>query len=275
MPVPPTATALAVPLDDVADAAAVADDAAEDALYPCSDGSPMADDMWQSRAILAAASDLETAYPGALVVADTLVYPERGNPKNRVAPDVLLAFGLATHSRSSYFLWREGKPPDWVLEVASPKTALRDLNEKRVAYAKMGVPEYWLFDPRGDVFPAKENRLQGLALAGRRYRPLPARHVDGQLAIYSKVLGLDVQVDGELMRFRGPKDGKVIPHRRETEAAAALAAARVDAETARAATEAARASTEVARRNAAERRAEAAEAQVAQLQAALQRLQGG
>ena len=254
------------------------DDAAEDALYPCSDGKPMADTMWQSRAIVTAVSDLETAYPGALVVADTLVYPERGNPRNRVAPDVLLAFGLATHSRSSYFLWREGKPPDWVLEVASPKTAPRDLNEKRVAYAKMGVPEYWLFDPRGDVFPAREDQLQGLALAGRRYRPLPPRRVDGLLTIYSEVLGLDVQVEGELMRFRGPKDGKNIPHRRETEAAAALEAARADAETARAdteaaraATEAARASTEVARRNAAERRAKAAEAQVA----ALKRLQGG
>lgn len=257
MPVP-TATALAASLDD----------AEEDALYPCSDGKPMADTMWQSRAIVTAVSDLETAYPGALVVADTLVYPERGNPKNRVAPDVLLAFGLATHSRSSYFLWREGKPPDWVLEVASPKTAARDLNEKRVAYAKMGVPEYWLFDPRGDVFPAREDQLQGLALAGRRYRPLPARRVDGGLTIYSGVLGLDVQMDGELMRFRGPKDGKNIPHRRETEAAAALEAARADAE-------AARADTEAARRNAAERRAAAAEAQVAELQAALRRLQGG
>ena len=255
--------------------AAALDDAAEDALYPCSDGKPMADTMWQSRAIVTAVSDLETAYPGALVVADTLVYPERGNPKNRVAPDVLLAFGLATHSRSSYFLWREGKPPDWVLEVASPKTAARDLNEKRIAYAKMGVPEYWLFDPRGDVFPAREDQLQGLALAGRRYRPLPARRVDDSLTIYSGVLGLDVQVEGELMRFRGPKDGKNIPHRRETEAAAALEAARADAEAARANTEAVRADTEAARRNAAERRAAAAEAQVAELQAALRRLQGG
>ena len=258
MPVPPAAIAVAAPLDD----------AAEDALYPCSDGKPMADNMWQSRAILAAASDLETAHPGALVAADILVYPERGNPKNRVAPDVLLAFGLATHSRSSYFVWREGKPPDWVLEVASPKTAPRDLNEKRISYAKMGVPEYWLFDPTDDVFPAHEPQLQGLALASRHYRPLPAKRVDGRRTIHSNVLGLDVQVDGELIRFRAPKGGKNIPHRRETEAAAALEAARAD-------TEAARADTEAARRNAAELRAEAAEAQVAELQAALKRLQGG
>ena len=84
--------------------------------------------------------------------------------------------------------------------------------------------------------------------------------MDGRRTIHSNVLGLDVQVDGELIRFRAPKGGKSIPHRRETEAAAALEAARAD--------------TEAARRNAAERRAEAAETQVAELQAALKRLQG-
>ena len=55
--------------------------------------------------------------------------------------------------RSSYFVWEEGKPPDWVLEVASPSTQKKDLDDKRRKYAEMGVPEYWLFDPKGDVYP--------------------------------------------------------------------------------------------------------------------------
>ena len=37
--------------------------AAQDVLYPCSDGRPMADNAWQSRAILKAAGDLEVAHP--------------------------------------------------------------------------------------------------------------------------------------------------------------------------------------------------------------------
>ena len=141
--------------------------AARDVLYPCSDGRPMADNAWQSRAILRAAGDLEVAHPDALALADILVYPEEGNPRNRIAPDVLVAFGVGTHSRSSYLVWEEGKPPDWVLEVASPSTASKDLDFKRRAYAAMGVPEYWLFDPKGDVFPTRAATVAG-ADAGRR-----------------------------------------------------------------------------------------------------------
>ena len=115
--------------------------------------------------------------------------PEEGNPRNRIAPDVLVAFGVGTHSRSSYLVWEEGKPPDWVLEVASPSTAAKDLDFKRRAYAAMGVPEYWLFDPKGDVFPAGQPQLQGLALSDGGYARLAPRLVDGVTMIRSGVLG--------------------------------------------------------------------------------------
>ena len=129
------------------------DRAAEDALYPCSDGEPMAEDMWQSWAMMTAAGDLGVALPEALVALDILMYPEEGNPNNRISPDVLVALGLGTHNRMSYLVWREGKPPDWVLEVASHSTVEHELDAKRHIYAAIGVPEYWQFDPRGDLFP--------------------------------------------------------------------------------------------------------------------------
>ena len=144
--------------------------AAQDVLYPCSDGRPMADNAWQSRAILRAAGDLEVAHPDALALADILVYPEEGNPRNRIAPDVLVAFGVGTHSRSSYLVWKEGKPPDWVLEVASPSTAAKDLDFKRRAYAAMGVPEYWLFDPKGGRVSGWAAAAAGAGAVGRRVR---------------------------------------------------------------------------------------------------------
>ena len=90
---------------------------ADDVFYPSSDGRPMSDNMWQGKAIVNADGDLESARPKALVAADILVYPEKGNNRNRIAPDVLVALGLGTRKRSSYFVWEEGKPPDWVLEV--------------------------------------------------------------------------------------------------------------------------------------------------------------
>ena len=237
MPAPPAAAAAA--FDIAANASAL------DALYPCSDGKPMAESISHGRAIMAAAGDLEAARPDALVAADVLVYPEEGNPDNRIAPDVLAAFGLERRrDRSSYLTWLEGKPPDWVLEVASPGTARNDLREKRRAYAAMGVPEYWLFDPTGELYPRGQRRLQGLALADGKYEPLEERVEGGLRLVRSPVLGLDLRAEGRLLRFRDPATGKDIRHRDE----------------------------EAAERKAAQARAERAEARVAELEAALQRL---
>ena len=242
MPAPPAAAAAAL---DIA-----ANGSAPDALYPCSDGKPMAESISHGRAIMAAAGDLEAARLDALVAADVPVYPEEGNPDNRIAPDVLAAFGIGTRSRSSYLTWLEGKPPDWVLEVASPGTARNDLREKRRAYAAMGVPEYWLFDPTGDLYPRGQRRLQGLALADGKYEPLEERVEGGLRLIRSRVLGLDLRAEGRLLRFRDPATGEDVRHR--------------DEEAARAEREAARADREATGRR-------AAQARVAELEAALRR----
>ena len=249
--------------------------AEEDVFYPCSDGKPMADNMWQARAIINAASDLEAALPDALVAADILMYPERGNNENRIAPDVLVAFGLGTHNRSSYFVWREGKPPDWVLEVASPGTSRKDLNEKWHAYAAIGVPEYWLFDPQGGLFPRGQARLQGFRLAAGTYWPLVPAIRHGVTAIHSEVLDLDLRADGELLRFRYPATGEDIPHRDESDAATKREAARAEREAARADKEATRAKQEATRADSEAAKRKAAQARVAELEAAFERARAG
>ena len=243
-------------------------------FYPSSDGKPMAENMWQADAIMNSTSELRAARPGALVAADILVYSEEGNNKKSIAPDVLVAFGIGTHKRSSYFVWEEGKPPDWVLEVASPSTKKKDLDHKRRAYAEMGVPEYWLFDPRGDLYPLGTPRLQGLALVDGEYRPLESQVVDGERMIHSEVLGLDVRVDGELLRFRDPATRKDIRHRHEIEAdekdsqaATEHAQAQARQEAAQRKTAEARAERETARADQETDRAEQAEARAAQAEA--------
>ena len=256
---------------------------ADDVFYPSSDGRPMSDNMWQGKAITNADGDLESAHPKALVAADILnVYPEKGNNRNSIAPDVLVALGLGTRKRSSYFVWEEGKPPDWVLEVASPGTEAEDRGAKRRKYAEMGVPEYWMFDAKGDVYPPGTPRLQGLKLVDGEYGPLKSHLVDGKRMIRSEVLGLDVRVDGELLRFRDVATGRDIQHRSEVEADKEHVQAQLRQETAQRKTAEARAQREAARAEQEATRAEreaairsAAEARVAELEAALRLSRAG
>ena len=217
---------------------------------------------------------------------DLLVYPERGNKNNCIGPDVLVALGRGMGRRSSYKVWEEGKPPDWVLEVASPSTEEKDRCSKPSEYAAMGVQEYWLFDPKGDVYPRGTPRLQGLALQGSEYRRLPSRLEDGVRMIHSEVLGLGVRAEGDLLRFWDPATRREVRHQREAEAATVRAEAQARQEAAQRKAAEARARQEAAQRKAAEARADreaarasteaaarkAAEARAAELEAALRHL---
>jgi Uma2 family endonuclease len=64
------------------------------------------------------------------------------------------------------------EPPVLVAEIRSPSTALIDLNRKKAAYERFGVPSYWIVDP--DV---GHPSLTVFELAGDRY--IEAAHVAG------------------------------------------------------------------------------------------------
>lgn len=64
-------------------------------------------------------------------------------PRNTVQPDVLVVLKANEHRIE------DGKlsgAPDLVIEIASPSTAGYDRTKKQEAYAKAGVPEYWIAD---------------------------------------------------------------------------------------------------------------------------------
>ena len=234
-------------------------------FYPSSDGKRMAEDMWQSRALMSAYHDIQDVHPDALVAAALLVYPEEGNRDNSISPAVLVAFGIGTENRWHYLVWKEGKPPDWVLEMASANISASDREERRNRYAAMGVPEYWLFDPKGDALPPGAPRLQAFGLLDGNYHPLESRMLDGERMIRSEVLGLNVYREGKLLRFRYPAKGHDIEHRPEVSAARKREATRANREAAARSAAEAHAAREAAARS-------AAEARVAELEAALKRL---
>ena len=177
--------------------------------YPYSDGLFLIEADPQANAVIAVRNQLGAYFKDrsdVYLAGNLAVYYEQGNRRAVVAPDVLVAFGVSKRDRKSYRVWEEGgRSPDFVLEVASPSTESRDRTEKVEDYARMGVREYWRFDPTGEHF---EPRLQAGRLAGWSYERLAGRTgATRALEIRSEVLGLDVRADGKLLRFRDPRTG--------------------------------------------------------------------
>ena len=177
----------------------------DDLDYPDSDGLPMAESEFQFNPIVYAVGALRNHFQdreNVYVVGDLLLYYEEGNRSASVAPDVFVVFGVPNHVRRTYLLWREGKAPDWVLEVTSRSTRQVDQGRKREVYARLGVSEYWQYDPTGDYL---DPSLQGLVLSGGRYgAALALEEVDGVRSAYSPVLGLNLRLDEGVLRFHDP-----------------------------------------------------------------------
>lgn len=75
----------------------------------------------------------------------TMRRPVTGEPLE-AAPDLLVTEG-EERLRTSWNIAAEGKPPLFVLEVASTKSWRRDSRGKPLIYAAMGVAEYAIFAP--------------------------------------------------------------------------------------------------------------------------------
>ena len=253
--------------------------------YPSSDGKPMAENDAQRSAIMYGIGALMRHFRDrrdVYVSGDLLIYYEEGNPRVSIAPDVFVVFGVEKRARLNYKLWEEGRAPSFVLEVASPNTWREDVGRKRSVYARLGVREYWQYDPLGEHLPA---RLQGERLTPSGYVRQPvATALDGALTLHSETLGLELRaVPGREMRFRDPVAGVDLrSHDEEAEgrlreaegrlregAARQAAEERASAAETLAAAEAKNRATESAARLAAEKRASAAEARVAALEALL------
>ena len=187
--------------------------------YPESDGLPMAENDFQLRTMTYAIEALDNHFrtrSDVYVSGDLFLYHEENNNTARVAPDVFVVFGVPSHRRRTYLLWQEGKAPDFVMEVSSPSTYQADQGSKRDIYAKIGVPEYWLYDPTGDyLVPC----LQGFRLVGGQYAPIPVRD-DGALTGRSEVLALELRLyPDDRFRFHNPASGQDLLSLQEAEAA--------------------------------------------------------
>ena len=122
-------------------------------------------------------------------------------------PDLIIAFGVDRRriiSDRGYSIEHWGKPPDFVLEIASESTAENDVTGKRDDYAAFGVPEYWRFDRTtgGEYYP---EGLAGDRLVGGTYQPIDIATVDESHQWgHSQVLGLDLCWEDGWLRWYDP-----------------------------------------------------------------------
>ena len=81
------------------------------------------------------------------------------------------------------------RPPLLVVEIRSPSTAIIDLNRKKAAYERFGVPSYWIVDPNPTqpeltIFELRDGRYAAVAVTTASLtveRPFPITITPAQL----------------------------------------------------------------------------------------------
>ena len=141
-----------------------------------------------------------------LIEADRWIVarPEDNKAQAR-RPDLLVAFGVnpeAYAACNGYVVSEQGKPPDFVLEVASETTAETDVVDKRKEYAALGIREYWRFDRTGQHHGAK---LAGDRLVNGAYEPMIIEELPtGILQGHSPALNLHLRWEAGRLVFYDP-----------------------------------------------------------------------
>ncbi|MBI3200199.1 MAG: Uma2 family endonuclease [Myxococcales bacterium] len=123
-------------------------------------------------------------------VSSELVTYYPGEP--RFCPDILAVTDVESHDRQSWVVTKEGKGLDLVIEIHVGGDKTKDLGTNVTRYARLGIPEYFVFDrPQGRIHGF---RLTPAASAYERVVPQGGR-------THSEVLGLGLTVEGKMLRF--------------------------------------------------------------------------
>ena len=129
-----------------------------------------------------------------IVLSEIPVRQSLGQRAGHRIPDLLIAFGVDFNlavEQKGYSIRDQGKPPDFVLEIASESTGQEDYTGKRNDYAAFGIPEYWRFDPSGGFHHGAS--LPGDRLTKGTYQPFDILEIaPNHLHGHSDVLNLNL-----------------------------------------------------------------------------------
>ena len=159
--------------------------------------------------------------PNTIVASEVPIGPNLSDRNDIRIPDLLVAFDCdreLIEERRGYPLELTDRPPDFVMEVASPTTGTNDYTDKRLDYQRYGIPEYWRFDSSGgDHYDAA---LAGDRLIDGVYEPVEVEQLDeGAWRGYSEILGLHLCWEhGKLRFFDSATESYLLSHQEEAEA---------------------------------------------------------
>jgi Uma2 family endonuclease len=185
--------------------------------YPTGDGKPVAETPVHRDLLLELVHQLArwfAADPMTYVSGNMLMYYVEGDKRRHVSPDVFVTLGIPDDGRrrDAYFVWEEGKGPDFVIELTSKSTRREDQVSKLELYRDvLKVREYFQFDPYGDYLKPP---LKGFRRVEGVYEPIVP--VDGRLP--SEVTGLHLEADGQVLRLYDPATGQYVPTFRDLRA---------------------------------------------------------
>ncbi|MBV9689984.1 MAG: Uma2 family endonuclease [Ktedonobacteraceae bacterium] len=117
-----------------------------------------------------------------------------------VAPDIAVIRGVEVGHVRSWRVGKTGPAPHVVVEIASQETWSKDLEEKPIKYAVMGVEEYFAYDPNEPVLRRDGHRLFGWRL-DRATRTMSALPLDPEGRLWSMHLESYLVPDGACLRL--------------------------------------------------------------------------
>jgi Uma2 family endonuclease len=169
--------------------------------YPESDGKPLGKTDRHRQLIFDLIHALTAFYlkvKDVYISGDLMMYYEEGNPEKVISPDVFVVKGVEKGERRTYQTWVEGKMPDVVIEVSSRKTKREDFTTKMELYARLGVKEYYIFNPE---YPKRRPAFNTYRLSGKQF--VDVLITGGR--VKSKILELELVDTGKILRLFNPQ----------------------------------------------------------------------
>lgn len=187
--------------------------------YPESDGMPMGETDLHRDWMVRILDILRLRYRGqrVYVASDLLLYYQEGDPTKFLVPDDFVVLDCDPARRNTFKTWQEdNKVPHVVFEVTSRSTRREDEVFKPRLYARLGVPEYFLYDPTSDYLSPP---LQGFRIEQGSYTRIAP---DDTGAMTCEQLGITLRLERSNLVMYDAHSGQVL--RTEAEAAEARVA---------------------------------------------------